>query len=432
MRTRLPWLTFLFLLAVFIFSTPFDISYSVKEFGTDTVLELDEAIKSVEKGDLGRRIVLISLGAFALISHLHLKRKQIWINGLLGWLILFYIVWAILSIFWAYTQWLTARRVVILVLLSMGSLAVAERLSLRETAVLTLFICGITLLTSVVAVIAADTFQPFKGSWRFAGVMHPVSQGWNCGLLAIAAFALSRSSARKRAFYFSIALVALLFLVLTRSRVAFVTALLGIGVCTSLGSSKSYKLAIVLIGSVVLVCLMYLILGDEIIVYIQKAATLGRGGIIRDNLSTLTSRIPVWKECLRYVDKHPIIGYGYNYFNSPLNLKRISESVGFLAGSVHSGYIETLLGLGFVGAITLVSILILALKLATSLSRLDSYYAFVTAVLVWLSFNLVTETLLITRPIFPTFLCMIMLAKLGFVKMLLKDKVEIHDRKYTN
>ena len=62
----------------------------------------------------------------------------------------------------------------------------AARLSQIRTAALAVCVCGFTLHRIARGGIVSGTFSPFDGTWRFAGVVHPVTQGWNCGLLAIA------------------------------------------------------------------------------------------------------------------------------------------------------------------------------------------------------------------------------------------------------
>lgn len=413
-RTTLPVGTFLFILAVFVIAHPFEISNSGFNFSRQEI-NVDDTIEKIETGGIRRPIALFSLGVFAVMTLLYRKRNRLRVNKLLGWLIFFYLLWAISSILWSDSIWLTVRRVMILVLLSIGALAIAERLSLRETAALVLFICTITLLTSIVAERAANTFLPFESSWRFSGVIHPIHQGWNCSLLAITTLVFYKSTDRRRAVYIGISLVALLFLLLTKSRMAFAATVVGAGVYWSLVLPKSYKVAFVF-SLVILVCLMALTLEDKILTYVREAVTLGRGLEGKASVSTLTGRIPLWNECLCYWAKRPLLGYGYNAFLNPHRLRTISHEIGWVPGSLHSGYIETLLGLGSVGAGTLVLILLLALKNSISLSKRNSEYAFVVAVLVWLCCNLVLEADLITKPTFPTFLCMILLAKLGFVQ----------------
>lgn len=411
---KLPWGIFLFLLAVFVFATPFDFSWPIKVLeGTDEV-DAAEAIMRMEKGNIGRRIALFLLGVFAVMSLLRRNRNRFGINGLLGWLILFYLIWAIFSTVWSNDMVFTIRRVVILILLSLGALAVAERFSLRDIAALAFFIFAATLLAAIFTEVRANTFQPFNESWRFTGVMHPIPMGWNCGLLALAALALAKADRKGRSLYWwGIALIAMIFLLLTKSRMATAAAFIGLCVYWLLVSSKIHKVTLIF-GVVILGCLLYLSLGEKLNTYGEIATTLGRGDEVKETVSTLTGRIPLWRECLKYAAERPILGYGYNSFLGPHNFSKVSQAVGWAPDSTHSGYIDALMGLGFIGASLFVSILFLYVKTSMNLSRQNPQYAFVAAVSVWLCLNLLLETDLITRPYFSYFISLIMMAKLGF------------------
>ena len=162
---------------------------------------------------------------------------------------------------------------------------------------------------------------------------------------------------------------------------------------------------------------MYFLLGAELFMSSGiDAVNLGRSGGM-ETVSTLTGRIPLWKTLMSAVHQRPLVGHGYDTFLIGENLIRVSDEVqGWIATSTHSGYMGTLLGLGYIGAVALVLILILSVTKSISLARRNPEYAFVAAVLVWLIFNLYTEDQILTRPLFPVFVWMIMLARLFFLE----------------
>ncbi len=410
---KLPWGIFLFLFTVFAIATPFDFSWPIKMFEGADPVDSTASLTLIERGSLERSIALLSLGVFALLSLLRRVRKRLHINGPLGWLILFYLFWAAFSIFWSNDMIMTIRRVATLILLSFGSLAVAERLSLREIAALVIFISGTTLLASIFSELNAGIFQLLNESWRFSGVMQYSMMGWNCGLLVLAALYLARSDAKKQTIYRVIALVAIIFLLLTKGRMAVFSAFTGIAVYWFFVLSNPRKVTLIF-GVVISGCLLCLFFGENLITYGEIATTLGRGDEASETVSTLTGRIPLWRECLKYAAERPILGYGYNSFFSPQYIPKIAQALGWAPDSTHSGYVDALMGLGFIGASLFVSILFLYVKTSMNLSRQNPQYAFVAAVSVWLCLNLLLETDLITRPYFSYFISLIMMAKLGF------------------
>ena len=188
--SSMPWGRFMFLLAVFVFSTPLYREITFHGIAIDDSLGMGTILYR----DNWKRVgALIMLGAFALFNLLRSKRRRFQINGLLGWLILFFLVWASLSIIWSIDPRFTLKRVVILLILSLGALYFAERFSFQETIALIFFICAVAVLGGFVNVLRFHNFQPFVGYWRFGGNMHPIMQGWHCGLLLLAALAFSKT-----------------------------------------------------------------------------------------------------------------------------------------------------------------------------------------------------------------------------------------------
>ena len=421
----MPWGTFLFILTVFVFATPVRIFRFGLSMGS---IEATDAISMTTdllgRDNLERQMALILLGAFALIS---LVRRRTWLrfqnNGMLGWFILFYLIWAVLSIMWSIDTRFTLKRVAILVLLSLGALSVADRFSLRQTIALVFFINAIFLLSSIIIVFSNNYFHPFTSTWRFTGNVHPIVQGWQCGLLILASLALSKTTENKRAVYYGIALIAFLFLWLTRSRGPIVGLMLGSAVYVGLTASMRYKVALFL-GIVIFGCLLVFLPENVLNTLGESVITAGRGGEGLESMETLSNRLPLWKACLSAANESPLLGYGYNSFFAPQNIEPFARKVGWTAATPHSGYIGAALGLGYPGAFALVLFLFLSIKMSVRLALRDSNYAFVAAVLVWLCVCLYSEEDLLTRPSFQCFTWMILLAKLGFYR---KTEQEIHD-----
>ena len=409
--SRIPWATFLFLLAVFAFSTPL-IKFG-RPAGPDSALAMNELLL---QGTWYRQASLLALAAFALFNILRSKSGRFQINGLLGWLILFYLVWATLSITWSINPLFTLKRVGILLILSISALYVANRFSLQETIALVFFICAITILGGVVFLLRHNYFYPFVSWWRFGGNMHPIMQGWHCGLLMLSAFALSEKAEQNRALYIGISFIAFLLLIITRSRGPFLAFFVGTAVYWSLITSKRYQGVLFFLGIIIVGCLMYFMLGYDFVSFGEKVIMLGRVGEI-ESATTLTGRAPLWTAAMILVDQRPFVGYGYESFLTAQNLIWITEKTGgWTTPSVHSAYIYTLGGLGYIGGVSLVLILFLSVKKSIGLARRNPEYAFVAAVLVWLTINMIIEDQILTRPVFPVFLWMILLARLGFIR----------------
>ena len=412
--SSLPWGTFFFLLAVFALSTPFFRAIGSFGLGIGGIGSGGGAIGQTRSLDEVRIVALISLGAVALFNLLRRKSARFQINGLLGWLILFYLVLAALSITWSIDTLVTIKRVGILLLLSLGALYVADRFSLQETIALVFFICAIAVLVSLIISLRNSAFHPFVGSWRFSGKMHPILQGWHCGLLLLSAFVFYKTADKNRAVYLGIAFIAFILLILTRSRMPLASSILASAVYWYLTSSKRYQGVILFLGIISFICSLYLMAGDGK-GFGEQTIMLGRIGEV-ETTTSLTGRIPLWSAMMTLVNERPFVGYGYDSSLVSHNLLRMKWMTGWQSAYPHSGYMATLGGLGYIGAVTLVLILVLSVKMSIGLAKRNSEYAFIIAVLVWLILNLVTEDKLLTRPYFPVFVWMIMLARLGFIR----------------
>lgn len=407
--TKSQWFIFVFLFAVFALSS-WTFPDPTNGYDSENVDTISEQAKT---GSLCRQIGLTSLGVFALVYLVRKTRWRVRINGLLGIMFLFYIAWIVMSMIWTVDTWLTVKAVLRFILMCAGALAVAKTLSMRETVMLTLYICLLTLLTSLSCELYQGTFNPLDPSWRLSGVMHPISQGWNCSLLSLSALYLSRNTQKgSRIYYLSIFMIGLAFLILTKSRMDIFATILSISIFWLLVSTRYQRMAFIMV-SIIVLCLAYFIVSDEIIKNITQIAAFGRGISGEESISTLTGRIPLWEECLNYASRSPFWGYGYNTFLSPRFLLNISGGAGWMS-SPHSGYIGTLLELGLVGLVFLILTLGMAIKASIDMSRRNMDHIFSVCVLVWLTMNLILEAFLISSPFLTTFVVLILLTKISF------------------
>ena len=409
---RVTWVIFLFIAVIF-FVAQSDIYYSKKSAGIGVVpISVEDRTRKTAEGDLSRRIAFLSLGIFGVIGLMRNARNTLRITGALSWLIMFYLVWALYSIAWADDVALTFRRLVLLAILCVGALYLAKRLSVRDIILMTFSITAAYFFISITAEIVLGTIQvSFAPEYRFAGVFHPIYQGINCSLLLLASVALMKGTKRRRGFFLAIAVVAFIFLLLTKSRIPFASAMLALLFYWSSVLSRLRKFTLVLRVSMTF-CLLILLVGDALFPSLQQVVLLGRED---QSTYTLTGRIPLWKECLSYIAKRPFIGYGYGGFWTPKHIYEISVSHGWVPGSAHCAYIDLILALGLVGMVSYVLILVFGMRRSFVYHRTfpNSGYAFFGSLLGFCALlSLLSSD--IVDPMLWTFLTMVVLAHLGF------------------
>jgi O-antigen ligase len=411
---RLPWLLFLFLTAVF-FLGFHDLSYAKKEIGNYNMSQ-DEMVASVVEGSLGHRIALLSLGIVAIFSLIrHRTNRSLHIDGLLGWILLSFVVWAFISSLWAADSLLTLKRLVAFGILCIAALATVRRLSLREIILWIFFTTAVFLFIGFLAELLFGTFKPLASGFRFAGSLHPNAQGINCGLLLLSGVAAAEVERRWRALFWTCAFLGLVFLVLTGSRTALAAAVLALVVHVAAASSRKSKIAMACSLSIAS-CFLLLFLGARSLPGLKSAIPLGRDDPY--SLETFNGRTMVWEDVNYYIRQRPLLGYGYDGFWTPTHISVISNEEKQGVSSCHSTYIEYLLSLGIVGLLSYTILLLAGIWRAFHRYRLSqsSVFAFCGALLVFCALAGLLDSVVADQSIL-MFLWMVVLAWLAFIDL---------------
>ena len=273
----------------------------------------------------------------------------------------FFVAWAAISITWSIDPPLTAHRVAVLCFYFLGALGIARQLSERELALAALGIATIYLIVGIVAEIALGTFRPWASDYRFSGTVHPNFQGLHLMVLCLAAFVLAQSdcSAGRRKWFIVLFIVGLLFLFLTKSRTSLAGFLMAMSVLWFL-QTTSFNRILSAAGLAFSICVTLFIVslsGFNEKDALSDVLTLGR----QDATEELTGRLPIWTELMHYVDRRPLIGYGYESFWTAENIEDLSESLEWRFRQAHSGYIDTVLSAGLIGASCLFLVVIIGI-----------------------------------------------------------------------
>lgn len=340
---RFPWVTFLFLAVVFFYCQQ-GVHFLNGGVQTSNPPEA-ELLAGVVEGSLSREIALMALGLFAVISLIRNRGTRLRPNGTLGWIVLLYVGWAVLSLAWAEDRPLTFRRLVVFAILCLAAAAIARRFTLRGILLLT-FLCTVSfLVVGVLGELALGAFHPFTPGYRFAGSLGPNPQGINCALLLLSGVVAGHTEKRRKIFFGTCATLGFVFLVLTGSRTALAAAIFALAVYMALVISRSAKVALSLTLGI-LICLFFLLTMDVPYSAIQKVALFRK-----DNpaVSSFDGRTTIWADCFHYVDRSPILGYGFGGFWTEAHITEISDIESWGVAEAHSAYVDCLLSLGFVG-----------------------------------------------------------------------------------
>lgn len=406
-----PWQLFLFITAIsfFIYN---DLSNAQNGIGNYDGVE-DTIVGAVAEGSASRRAALVSLAILAIVLLIrHRANVRLRIQNSLGWILIGFAALALASPLWAEDRRLTLTRVVVFAILCLAAVAVVHRFSVREIILWAFFTSGSYLVLGVAAEALFGTFQPLASGYRFAGTLHPNNEGINCALFLLSGLAAADLEKQKKLTYRICALVGFVFLVLTASRTAFASALVAMAVYLGALSSKRTKILTAYALSIVF-CVLLMALGNAFLPDLKSAVMLGRDD---STVGSFNGRTGVWDEISHYVQRRPILGYGYGGFWTPAHISEVSEGEKWGIPNSHSAYLDNLLMLGAVGLGGYVLILSTGIRSAfRSYSRLKGpAFAFFGAFLVFCAL----DGLLESAPIEPSLLMFLSMVVLIYLSCL--------------
>jgi len=402
------WMRIILLFSIVLVAQPIGIFWVT---GDNYSLEAYSA--AINSGSVRRQIALIILALWAVVE-LASNTRRMRINGILGRLVLWFLFLSIASITWADDPALSVKRVAVLMILAFSALAVAERLTLEDITAFAFWGTGIALVLGWGNEIVQGVFYPLDRAYRFAGGMHPNTQGVYCGFLSISGITLARSAKRHRYLFALGAIMGFTFLILTKSRASVAAYVVSIGVYLAITSRRSFYRGVWAAWSAVVIALAYILLYGEAVKTLWDVVLMGRGEDVYT--PTLMGRTELWQTLLAYVYQRPILGYGYGSFWTVRRLSSITQEQGWIFGSAHSGYLEMLLGIGLVGASTYVAILVKGLARSIAIYRRSHAvgFSFGAAAIVFVLIAMVLQTVPL-EPHLPMFSCMAIVAKLSFL-----------------
>jgi len=375
--------------------------------------------ESAETGTMGRRVCFLIIGLLGALGLVQPREHDDsghsdlqWRNGM-AVLILLFIGWCGISLFWSIDPATTSRRLVVLGCCFVGALGISRHVSLRELCWMVLSATTFFLLVGIAAELAFKTFRPFSSDFRFAGSVHPNTQALYLTMFCFATACLARQEPEQRSRWLAAFAIGFVFLLMTRSRAALAGTLLGLAALFSSSVSLRTKFAgWIAVGWLATLAGIGLLVSGIDGKDVSAFFLLGRD----EDATSLTGRVPLWTELATYVARRPLIGYGYDSFWNADHIGEISETMEWAINGGHCGYLDLLLSVGAIGAVLVVSCVVLGLRRALrayDLTR-DAGYGFILALLVCALAHAVLESGMV-MPFFTTFIAACGLCRLAFL-----------------
>lgn len=335
-----------------------------------------DSMVGMQSGSLMRELAYIVMGTAGFIGACYtllFERVRLRWNWVATTPLGLLLGWCALSLLWSAEPAVTAKRLCVLGLLFLGAFGVALSWTRLELLKFIALSAAIQVAVGFAADILFGYFTPWQSDYRFGGTLQPNSQAYVCLILMFSALCFSRASQRSRLFYLLLSACGLMGLMLTRSRsglLALVTALI------------LYVLIILNLRRKVFTALGIGVLA--LVVIISGAAptllsVLNRGG---EGSEDFSGRGPLWSDLMTYASRHPVLGYGYENFWTISRIDDISSDQGWPLSGAHSGYIESLLQVGWIGAALHTLALLVCMGTGITLfKRTGNYVYFLSAAL---------------------------------------------------
>lgn len=342
---------------------------------------LEEVHDAVSAGTFARQTGCLILAMFGL-SQLLRGHRPLSVQPVLASIMCALFLWASASLLWSTDFGLTIRRLFVLACCTLAALGISRQFTIRELCWLIIAVSSAYIVLGVVTEIALSTFQPFSADYRFCGTLHPNAQGMSCACLCLACLAMPQVDRRQRWLLGALALVAIMFLLLTGSRTS--TAGLAISLlAVALLRFPRRRLLIVgcwTISAAAAALLLAQLLQFDLFPSLSRVALLGR----TEEAEGLVGRVPLWIELTSYVRQRPLLGFGYGAFWSPEHIEDLGAELSWIMSTAHNGFLELALNLGLVGASLAVAAALTATVRAVRgcLDAPDRGYEFIFALLV--------------------------------------------------
>lgn len=340
------------------FATDHDVNISLQEgfsYSADHLSELTQG------GNRIRQAAYLSLAGMGACLLLVSRSRPLHPDGLLFPLILSFVVWIGASVTWSTDPGITLRRLFVFGCCLTAALGLVRSLRPRELVLLACLVSTAFLAAGVATELVQGTFRPWSGDYRFAGTLHPNAQGMNLAVVCLSSCALWPGSRRCGWLCLAVLGTGLLFLLLTRSRTSAAGVLLGLVTLWSLRTTlpRMFVQGVFVSTCVLIVALFAAGLGGKATgEKIERTILLGRA----ENAGSLTGRVPLWNELMRYVVQRPLNGYGYDTFWTERHIRAVTASQDdWGVHEAHSSYMELLLNVGVIGLLLVVPAVLIAL-----------------------------------------------------------------------
>ncbi len=369
-----------------------------------------DRMETVNAGSSSWRVALCVFGLVGLVCVSKPKlRVSLLLVTMMG-----YFGWLYLSVAWSVSPAATAYKLAVLSVFLATAFGISRPLNMEQLAIRFMIVCICYLFWGVIAEFVHGGLRLTSSEYRFTGTTHPNTNSVYAAIICLCSsifvFRKGRSVSWTAIAAFCIGAT---FLLLAKSRTSMAATLLGLAIIGIIHVSPRLRvplLACVLFFMAAAGLTMNLV-GNQLKGKVGTAAAMGR----KDDVTTLTGRLPLWDELGDSIADSPVIGHGYLGFWTGERVEYLSELLKWEIPHGHNMYLDVLLDGGLVGLFFYLSLFLAGLVSSTRrfFATGDRGAAFTTGLLVLVLLHGFGESLF-KMPLFPTFVLMTMLFRLNW------------------
>lgn len=347
-RRLVSWFFCAILFTMFLAMTPTPYFSAIRATRGPTTLQ---AAADIDQGRPAHQVLIAVLGLVAVAGILAPSRRNLAAANPAAWAGLAFVLTAAASPAWSDDPVLTLRRVFVLLTMCTLAVSIVRVWDAREV------LAGIIAATLTASALSwgLELFSDASGilgpDFRFGGIWHPNRTAEVCGILLVSALVGTMVWPVWRRSLRAIAGFALVSLLLTKSRGGIAAAMFAVALLITIRLRRAYVILAALSLATAGLVLALFFFSDQIKDALTQLVMMGRIDQDAADMAALTGRVPIWAQLWWFVERSPVLGYGYNSFWTLRRTLEIAAVQGWNVGHSHSGYLDLLLSLGVVGLV---------------------------------------------------------------------------------
>ncbi len=304
-----------------------------------------DKMSSVSGSSSAFRLFLAGFGVMALIfpnrHRLRLANPLMWAWGT-------YWAWLFASVLWSANPPNTIFKLAVLTVFGTAAWGISRWFSQDGWNLVLAVSCAMFIVVGMLAELQLGNFRPWMSEYRLSGTQHPNSFAiYGIVMVFVASIYVGRQ-VRTTAFWVLFGLAGLMCLLMTKSRTALLSLIVGLSAIQllRLPPAKRFTFAVGFGGFAALMGLgLALVSTAAMRGTLGNLASMGRG----EEVSTLTGRVPLWEELIDHIQDRPLVGYGYLGFWDADRVEELADIFKWEIPHGHNMYLDIILDGGVLG-----------------------------------------------------------------------------------